>query len=393
MIHQFEEKYLIAELIVKHLQQEITEEESIVLQAWLDASASNRDLYEELITESSFNEELAIVDRFNASDDWEKLKNAALHTLPQKQIATRFNVQFWISIAAILIAVCCSLLFFFPQKNKNSKNTIALNNKILPGSDKATLKLADGTVIILNDSLEGFQANQRNVKLHIRDGEIFYQAIDNTEEIIFNTVSTPRGGQFKLVLSDGTRVWLNAASSIKYPTVFVGADRVVELTGEAYFEVSHNPSKPFKVVLPAIGQVDAIGTAFNINAYPEEKVVKTSLIQGKVKVAMGGKTNYLHPGQQSLLNKEGHHVIVNEVDMDEIVAWKNGLFIFNQSNVEDIMRQLARWYAIEVIYSGKISQETFSGIVNRNSNLSEVLKIMEAGGVRFKIENKTIYVF
>lgn len=393
MIHQFEEKYVIAELITKQLQHSITDEEAIVLKAWLDASASNKALYEEFSTASSLSEELAILSQFNPSEDLDKLKNAMINTLPQKRRATSLNIKFWSSIAAIFIAIFTSIIYFFPQKIKISKDVIALNNQILPGCDKATLKLADGTIIVLDDSLDGFQANQKNVKLRIRDGEILYQSTSNTEEVIFNTVVTPRGGQFKLVLSDGTKVWLNAASSIKYPTVFVGNERLIELTGEAYFEVSHNTSKPFKVLLQGIGQVDAIGTAFNINAYPEEGVIKTSLIQGKVKVNMGGNTNYLQPGQQSLLNKAGHFIIKDNLDMDEVVAWKNGLFIFKQSNVQDIMRQMARWYAIDVVYNGKISQETFSGIVNRNSNLSEVLKIMEVGGVRFKIEDKIIYVF
>jgi ferric-dicitrate binding protein FerR (iron transport regulator) len=266
-------------------------------------------------------------------------------------------------------------------------------NDVMPGGNKAMLQLADGTLVTLSDSLSGFQASQRNVKLVIKNGEISYAYKGTSQENLFNKVITPRGGQYKLRLNDGTQIWLNAASSIRYPVAFVGNTRVVELTGEAYFDVAHDPKHPFIVKLSSNKQVRAIGTSFNINAYGDDDNDIATLIHGSVKVESGKNEQLLLPGQQAKFLSDDKLLISNQVDVDEIVAWKNGQFVFNALTVKSIMVQLARWYELEVVYSGKISQETFSGIVSRNSNLSEVLKIMEAGGLRFKIDGKIIYVF
>jgi ferric-dicitrate binding protein FerR (iron transport regulator) len=265
----------------------------------------------------------------------------------------------------------------------------------MPGGNKAMLQLADGTLVTLSDSLSGFQASQRNVKLVIKNGEISYAYKGTSQENLFNKVITPRGGQYKLRLNDGTQICLNAASSIRYPVAFVGNTRVVELTGEAYFDVAHDPKHPFIVKLSSNKQVRAIGTSFNINAYGDDDNDNdiATLIHGSVKVESGKNEQLLLPGQQAKFLSDDKLLISNQVDVDEIVAWKNGQFVFNALTVKSIMVQLARWYELEVVYSGKISQETFSGIVSRNSNLSEVLKIMEAGGLRFKIDGKIIYVF
>jgi ferric-dicitrate binding protein FerR (iron transport regulator) len=255
------------------------------------------------------------------------------------------------------------------------------------------LQLADGTLVTLSDSLSGFQASQQNVKLVIKNGEISYASKGTSQENLFNKVITPRGGQYKLRLNDGTQIWLNAASSIRYPVSFVGNTRVVELTGEAYFDVAHDPQHPFIVKLSGNKQVRAIGTSFNINAYGDDNNDVATLIRGSIKVESGNNERLLVPGQQAKFLADDKLLLSNQVDVDEIVAWKNGQFVFNALTVKSIMVQLARWYELEVVYSGKISQETFSGIVSRNSNLSEVLKIMEAGGLRFKIDGKIIYVF
>jgi ferric-dicitrate binding protein FerR (iron transport regulator) len=283
-------------------------------------------------------------------------------------------------------------------KTPSKKVSIAIStqksvNDVMPGGNKAMLQLADGTLVTLSDSLSGFQASQQNVKLVIKNGEISYASKGTSQENLFNKVITPRGGQYKLRLNDGTQIWLNAASSIRYPVAFVGNTRVVELTGEAYFDVAHDPQHPFIVKLSDNKQVRAIGTSFNINAYGDDNNDVATLIRGSVKVESGNNERLLVPGQQAKFLADDKLLLSNQVDVDEIVAWKNGQFVFNALTVKSIMVQLARWYELEVVYSGKISQETFSGIVSRNSNLSEVLKIMEAGGLRFKIDGKIIYVF
>lgn len=396
MMNQFEPLYTKAELIVKSLQNDLTEQERLSLNEWLMESAGNQVLYNEFTNETTLASELAILAKFDVQADWQKIAKQTIDTQNKPATIVGINYRKWLSAAAILLIACLGVFQFWVSRNnshaisKISKHPII---DIVPGGNKATLKLADGTIISLNDSVNGFQATQQNVKLVIQNGEITYQSLGQDNEIIYNTITTPRGGQYKLLLDDGTKVWLNAASSIKYPTAFSGDERIVELTGEGYFEVAHDASKPFKVVLPGIGRVDAIGTAFNINAYSDEHITKTTLVQGKVKVAFGSKTDFLNPGQQAQLFPSGQLLVLNQVDLDEVVAWKNGQFIFKQMNVENIMKQIGRWYEIEVIYNGPVSQETFSGIVSRASHLMEVLKIMEEGGVRFKIDGKKISVY
>lgn len=392
MSNELNSSYNIAALIVKSLQNDISKEESDILLKWKGASNENLALFNELTTEESLSAELAIFASFSATKDWEIIANKTVHANRPK--IKKFNRVFWLSSAAILFFVIVGTFQFWKfTSNQKSNYSLQLKHNIIPGSNKATLTLADGSIILLNDSINGFHTKQQNVNLSIQNGEIVYQSLGQNEPPIYNTITTPNGGQYKLLLDDGTKVWLNAASSIKYPTTFSGNERIVALTGEGYFEIAHNFQKPFKVILPNMGKVEAIGTVFNINAYQDEYSVKTTLVQGKVKVDFGNKSQFLNPGQQSQYFKNGHLSIIDNVEMEEVIAWKNGQFVFKQMNVEDIMRQLSRWYDVDVVFDGKLSKETFSGIVNRNANLLEVLEIMEAGGVRFKIDGKKIYVY
>ena len=196
-----------------------------------------------------------------------------------------------------------------------------------------------------------------------------------------------------MVLSDGTVVWLNAASSLRFPVVFKGKERQVELMGEAYFEVKKG-EKPFKVSLQNGSRIEVKGTAFNVNAYQDEDFLRTTLLEGKINFMMLGKTQALLPGQQiRVAYRQPEMQVIDDVDVEQEVAWKNDLFIFKGMDVKSIMREISRWYDIDVVYKGKLNPETFSGIVSRKSNLSQVLKIMEEGGVRFVIEGRTIVVF
>jgi ferric-dicitrate binding protein FerR (iron transport regulator) len=396
MMNELGPLYTIAELIAKSVSGDLSDNEAKALLKWVEASEANLSLYNDLTSEEKLSEELAILASFKPSDEWQSIANKTIQSTIPIQKHWNYGRKFWLSSAAIFLMVCLGAFQIWKYQNTNTdtiKYSVSSKDDIAPGGNKATLKLSDGTVIILNDSINGFQSLQQNVKLLVQNGEITYQTIGKQDELLYNTITTPNGGQFKLVLNDGTKIWLNAASSLKYPLAFSGNERIIELTGEGYFEVAHNANKPFKVLLPGIGQVDAIGTAFNINAYSEEQFLKTTLLQGKVKVAFGNKTDYLNPGQQAQFFQNGNMQVIDQVELDQVVAWKNGEFIFKQMNVEDIMRLISRWYEIEVIYHGVVSKETFSGIVNRNSSLMEVLKIMEEGGIRFKIDGKKINVF
>jgi ferric-dicitrate binding protein FerR (iron transport regulator) len=208
----------------------------------------------------------------------------------------------------------------------------------------------------------------------------------------FHTLVTPRGGQYQLLLPDGSKVWLNAASSVRFPTSFSGKERHVELTGEAYFEIAKDASRPFRVDAPGGMQVEVLGTHFNIMSYTDENAINTTLLEGSVKVREGSVSSLLRPGEQASLNKASDGISVSNADVDETIAWKNGLFRFEGATIEAVMKQIARWYDVEVIYKGSVSKH-FRGMISRSVDISQVIKMLElTSEVHFKIDGKTITV-
>jgi transmembrane sensor len=260
--------------------------------------------------------------------------------------------------------------------------------------------LANGSQVILNGAKNGAIAKQGNTTINkTEDGTVVYNKTSSNKGsssagLEYNELSTPRGGQYHLTLSDGTNVWLNAASSIKYPTAFKGNIRQVEITGEAYFEVVHNSSKPFRVM--ANGQiVQVLGTHFNINAYRDEPSIKTTLIQGAVKVSKGTISAILKPGQQSALTDAGNSSTIrvsDHVNTDQVLAWTNGRFSFNNADIKTGMREIGRWYDVDIVYEGNVPNIVFIGEIYRNVNLSKVLEILRYSKVNFRIEGKKIIV-
>jgi ferric-dicitrate binding protein FerR (iron transport regulator) len=288
--------------------------------------------------------------------------------------------------------LCLSLGGYFLFHHQPKKQ-IARVHDIAPGGNKAILTLADGSMIDLRAAKNGKLAKQGDMVINKNaDGQIVYANSENnasSQNTGFNIATTPRGGQFQLVLADGTKVWLNAASSIKYPVVFNGNERKVELTGEAYFEVAHDKEKPFRVI--SNGQeVEVLGTHFNINAYHDEKSAKTTLLEGSVRISSEGKNKMLKPGEQA--HFENGDILIADVDVNEVVAWKNGFFQFKDDNIRDIMRQLGRWYDVDIKYEGNLPDREFSGTLSRNANLSQMLDILSFKKIHFRIEGKTIIV-
>lgn len=280
-----------------------------------------------------------------------------------------------------------------PKEPLISKTTKEVRkNDVLPGGNKAVLTLADGSTIVLNDEQNGELAEQGHTKVLKLNGRITYQPSDSgSGKLLYNTISTPRGGQYQVVLADGSAVWLNAESSLRFPTDFVGKERRVEIRGEAYFEVAKNKAMPFVVSVNG-SEVQVLGTHFNVQAYDDEASIKTTLLEGAVKFVAGNNRVTLKPGQQSQLNKNGDVAVLSGVDTDKIVAWKNGYFLFDGEGLATITKQLARWYDVEVTGANKI-EDKFYAEIPRSTKLSVVLHALElTGKVHFAIEGKKVIV-
>lgn len=312
------------------------------------------------------------------------------------------TVSLWpkIAAAACLLAVISTAAYFITREPVATPDTAALapEQDVAPGGNKAVLTLANGRQITLDDAGDGQLASQSGITItKTANGRIVYTVAKQSSQDVasINTITTPKGGQYEIVLPDGTQVWLNAASSLKYPISFTGTGRQVELTGEAYFEVAHDKTRPFRVVSSGVerGQmVEVLGTHFNINAYNDEVTTKTTLIEGAVKIHAATGQKVLRPGQQSALSDKGMEV--KEVDTDETVAWKNGYFLFNEEDLASIMRKVSRWYDVEVEYAdNKLMAQAFSGTVSRYKNVSQVLRVLElTKAAHFKIDGKKIII-
>jgi len=318
----------------------------------------------------------------------------------------RSQIYSRIAIAASLL-LCLSISFYFllPKKQKQQQqqqtSTIKQLQAINPGGNKATLILANGSTIVLTDAKNGKLAEQDAIQIYkTSDGKIQYagdKTINDQSAPVYNTMATPKGGKYTLMLADGTTVILDAASSIKFPVAFTGKERIVEITGQVYFEVIHNVNKPFKVKVR--GQViEDLGTHFNINAYDDDPLVKTTLLEGSLRISIANSPNpasrlgiKLRPNQQAI-TKGGQIKIIDSVNPEEIIAWKEGYFRFDNSDIETIMSQFSRWYNIEVVYEGPIEKHEFMGKITRSSSLDKVLKVLALGGIRYRLEGRKLTI-
>jgi ferric-dicitrate binding protein FerR (iron transport regulator) len=321
-----------------------------------------------------------------------KIRPATKDSLPGRIIWYRYA-----AVAASILILAC-LFLFYPVKERDHAvgNTNLTRSQpkgnIKPGTNKAILLLADGSQIELDNSTDDSLAKQGNAMIIKADGKLIYQLEGKTnKENLVNTITTPKGGQFHVVLSDGTNVWLNAASAIKFPASFTGTERIVELKGEAYFEVAKNKQLPFKVQVNGM-EVAVLGTHFNVKAYDDENEVKTTLLEGSVKLKLNNKEILMVPGQQARTTDKDHFDVIPNVNLEQVVAWKNGLFEFND-NIRDIMRQISRWYDVDIEYAGNVTEKAFGGAIARNKNISEVLNLLElTGSIHFTVEGKKIMV-
>jgi len=261
------------------------------------------------------------------------------------------------------------------------------------GRQGAILTLSNGQRIILDSAGNGelTLARDAGVRIIRKGGELSYGG--NTAEILYNQVVTPKGRKWQLTLSDGTKVWLNAASSVRYPISFVGKGRIVEVSGETYFEVAPDKNRPFKINIAGKGKIEVLGTHFDVNAYDDEDAIRTTLLEGSVKVIRGRNSSLLNPGQQAILaNGTDDIKVINDANIDEVMAWRNGRFIFSDMDLKSIMRQLTRWYDVDVVYEGEVPAIRIGGIIHNDVYLSTVMEFLGENGVHYKIEGKKITI-
>lgn len=304
--------------------------------------------------------------------------------------------------AAVAFMFFCSGLYYYINTSEplpvSAKSH--LKNDILPGRNKAVLTLSDGSQLVLDNSINGILAREGSAVItKLKDGQLIYDHSGSSTHInhdpskisAYNSIRTPRSGEYQVLLPDGTRVWLNAESSLKFPPVFEGQERKVELFGEAYFEVEKNEEMPFRVIAGDT-EIEVLGTHFNVNAYQE--VVKTTLLEGSVRLKREGQETLLQPGQSGIPSEDGAFTVEDEAaNVEEVVDWKNGYFIFQDENIRAIMEKAARWYDVEVEYRGNMEDKNFWGKVSRYENISELLKNLELTGmIHFKIEGRKVIV-
>lgn len=306
-------------------------------------------------------------------------------TQPQQRVRRMGEWYRRAAAAALLLIFAGGGYYYFTQVRKATPVAAAMPVQVEPGGDKATLTLADGSVVNLDSIGTGMLTLQGAKVEKTKHGQIVYKG-NGSAAANNNVLRTPRGGQFKVTLPDGTDVWLNASSSISYPTAFTGDNRKVAITGEVYFEVAADAARPFEVKVNDV-DVLVLGTHFNINAYDDEQTVKTTLLEGAVLVRTPGAYKHLEPGQQARV-KPGSSDIewLKHVDVNSTVAWKNGYFSFDDADIPTVMRQLARWYNIEVSYAGKVPEGTFTGEIGRNLTQNQLMKILTQARINCKLE-------
>lgn len=399
--------YRIRDIILTYLNGNISTEEEVELSEWLIQKESNDRLFQEIINQANISQ---VTKRFKELEDskeatFQQICSKIRQPVPGITRVLSPSKLRYIAAAISLLIISVGAFFYVKQYNTTDLKVEVNHNDIPPGRNRAMLTLADGSLIALDSVHNGALTQQGNTKvLKLNNGQLVYEKNGHSEKgsIFYNTIATPRGGQYQLQLPDGSKVWLNAASSLRFPTVFDNRERSVELTGEAYFEITriHQGGKkvPFRVDIlsarggAAIGEVEVLGTHFNIMAYQDEEHISTTLLEGSVKVTKGVNTTLLAPGQQAEMGEFGEIKLHENANLEEVMAWKNGYFQFNRTDLKAVMRQISRWYNVDVSYEGTVADRQFGGKISRDANASEVLKILELSNVHFRIEDKRIVV-
>ena len=402
MASSLNDPFIIAALISRSQQGMLTAGEQDMLDAWIAASDENRQLWTKLNNPEVQQQNVRAMARFDETAALERF----LSNKPVKSNVHRLQfLRTWRWAAAVLVlalGVSAYYLLTHSAQNVDRLGRESALHDIPPGKNGAILTLADGTQLVLDSLGDGKIATQNGTQISLNNNELKYDASAATDGTAHNTITTPKGRQYHVVLPDGTEVWLNAASSIQYPVAFKGRERRVKINGEVYFEVASKSWQPFVVETDQM-KLEVLGTSFNVNTYDDEKTIRTTLLTGAVKITpLAGsmpttQQKVLVPGQTAVLSKpdasEGATLTITETpDPDKIIAWKNGLFNFDGMDLYSVMRQLERWYNIKVQYVGKPDNVIFKGKMHRDTNLSDVLKVLETMDVNFELKGNILYV-
>ncbi|WEK38414.1 MAG: DUF4974 domain-containing protein [Candidatus Pseudobacter hemicellulosilyticus] len=360
--------------------------EQDLLDRWLAAAPENLSFLKEIDSQ----EALVAAFRNWKQADTEAIWQRSYLPLQREQTPARRITRRWWPAAAAVLLLALGAGWWYTRQELAPAPIVSASTDVDPGRYGAVLTLADGSEMLLDTVRNGLLTTQDGARLVINEGRLSYQSADAEETVAYNRMTTPRGRQFQLQLPDGSRVWLNAASSIRYPTVFSGNNRTVEITGEVYIEVAGDSRRSFSVQIGDSMQVQLTGGHVNINAYTDEPVLKTTLLEGLVNVRTAQQEMPLQPGQQAQISPEGGRVVSN-ADLQEAVAWKNGRFYFQHADLPTVMRQLARWYDVEVVYEGNIPEASFTGKIDQSLTLSQLLKGL-GNTINYSIENKKIII-
>lgn len=336
--------------------------------------------------------------------NWQQMLQSVLQQQEVAAPAPVYTMRRFSKIAiAAAVVVCMGMIaWWWLQKSSGKQQatpSIALTTDIMSGKNGAILTLSNGQKLVLDSANNGALVTQPGLHIIKQDSMIAYGPLTdkgNAAAMAYNTLSTPKGRQFKLVMADGTKVWLNASSSIHYPAVFDGRERVVDVTGEVYFEVAKDAHKPFKVNFSSkagSGIVEVLGTHFNINTYDDEEAVRTTLLEGKVKASVtNGGSSELKPGEQAVVKANATLTVDHAPNLDQVMAWKNGYFQFDRVDIKTVMRQISRWYDVEIVYEGPVTNDRFGGSIPREATLSQVLNALDQSLVHFTIQGKKVIV-
>jgi transmembrane sensor len=395
----------IADLILKHLNDELNDQEKQELDRWVQQSGDHQRFFRQFTDEKIL---AATLSEYDASKDiiYEKIKKA----LPGSSEADattsnirRINPGRMAAVAASILLLAGALLWWNIDRNNNpladSNNVPVAQRDRQPAFEGAILKLADGKEIVLDDTKDGAIAKEGSTQIIKQGGLLSYNSNDAAGKVLYNTLSTPKGRIYKLSLPDGTKVWLNAASSIRFPTAFTGNQRNVEISGEVYFEVTKDMQMPFQVKVNEFTTIDVLGTEFNVNAYYNEEFLRTTLIAGAVRLQSREQEEeqriVLKPGQQAQwknIPALQPFKLIQDANIEKVVGWKDGYFSFDDLTLEELMREVERWYDVEVVYEKGIPAKAFFGKVSRNLSLLDFMEGLKDWGVRFRLEGRKLIV-